>query len=353
MPSASWSLTAISVPDGATVDLHAVDGQLAARPVPGAERLPGRYVLAGLVDAHVHLALDMSGTGLAPGSAELVAHNRRAHLDAGVLLARDVGAPVGLHVGGDHPDGPVVVAAGRFLAPAGRYLPGLYESTAPEELLATARHELTHSDGWVKVVFDFPEHFTGPESFPAATPNYDQDLLAQLCAEVHAAGGRVAAHVSGEGDSARAVAAGVDSLEHGIDVTEADLEALGRRGGAWTPTLTTVLGSLGDSPMAAALGERFGHLLGVARRVGVAVLAGTDGTPHGSVAEEVALMARLGFEPADALAAASVDARRYLGRPGLVPGALVDLVTYDDDPRTDPAVLARPVAVVRAGRRVR
>jgi hypothetical protein len=310
-------------------------------------------VLAGLVDAHVHLSLDFSGGGLPPGDPELLRRNREAHLHAGVLLARDVGAPTGVHTGGDHADGPLVLAAGRFLAPAGGYLPGLYEPVPPEDLLTSALNELAHSDGWVKLVFDFPEHFTGPASFVEARPNYDAGLLTQVCAAVHERGARVAAHVSGPGDSALAVAVGVDSIEHGVDIAEADLAALGARGGAWTPTLTTVLGSLGDSPLASALGERFGHLLRVARRAGVCVLAGTDATPHGSLADEVALMASLGLDPAHALAAASVDARRYLGRPGLEVGRPVDLVTYADDPRDDPAALRRPVAIVRAGRRVR
>ena len=56
----------------------------------------------------------------------------RAHLHAGVLLARDVGAPVGVRVGGDHDDGPYVLAAGRFLAPPHRYLPWLFEGI-PED----------------------------------------------------------------------------------------------------------------------------------------------------------------------------------------------------------------------------
>jgi imidazolonepropionase-like amidohydrolase len=56
--------------------------------------------------------------------------------------------------------------------------------------------------------------------------------------------------------------------------------------------------------------------------------------------------------PADALAAASTAARRYLGLPGLEPGAPADLVCYPADPRDDPEVLAHPSAVVIRGKRV-
>jgi len=52
-------------------------------------------------------------------------------------------------------------------------------------------------------------------------------------------------------------------------------------------------------------------------------------------------------------AAGSSAARAYLGRPGFVPGAPADLVTYHDDPRNDPAVLKQPAAIIRRDTRIR
>lgn len=63
------------------------------------------------------------------------------------------------------------------------------------------------------------------------------------------------------------------------------------------------------------------------------VLAGTDVT--GSIPQEVALLAQMGLEPQDALAAASTWPRRYLGAT-----ATADIVTYHHDPRQDPDQLA-------------
>jgi imidazolonepropionase-like amidohydrolase len=76
-------------------------------------------------------------------------------------------------------------------------------------------------------------------------------------------------------------------------------------------------------------------------------------TPHGTVAGEVALLVEFGLGPVDALRAATTAARAFLGAPGLADGAPADLVTYDADPRDDPAVLKTPAAVVRNGVRVR
>lgn len=60
-----------------------------------------------------------------------------------------------------------------------------------------------------------------------------------------------------------------------------------------------------------------------------------------------------GSNPHDALAAASWDARAYLGLPGLEPGAPADAVVYAEDPRSDLDALAHPIAVVLRGRPVR
>jgi len=57
-----------------------------------------------------------------------------------------------------------------------------------------------------------------------------------------------------------------------------------------------------------------------------------------------------GLSPELALAAATTDARRYLGAPDLAEGAPADLVLYDGDPRDDPAALASPALVMVGGR---
>jgi hypothetical protein len=139
MESSSWIVRAVRLGEGDEPELAIVDGCFAAQPAAGAEVLPGRFVLAGLVDAHAHVSLDLGGPGRAPGSAEVIADSLRSCLHSGVLLARDAGAPVGVRVGGDHADGPEVLACGRFLAPYGRYLEGLFEGVAGEDLAAVAQ----------------------------------------------------------------------------------------------------------------------------------------------------------------------------------------------------------------------
>jgi len=63
----------------------------------------------------------------------------------------------------------------------------------------------------------------------------------------------------------------------------------------------------------------------------------------------VALLSRMGLPPEQALAAASVWPRRFLGADSTV----ADIVTYHRDPRQDPDQLAQPASVVARGTRLR
>ena len=172
---------------------------------------------------------------------------------------------------------------------------------------------------------------------------------------VHAAGGRVAAHVTTDAVTAL-VRAGVDSVEHGTALDESTLRLMAQAGTAWTPTLCAVLAVPGTAPekvrrRVAEYRERLGELLPLAHRLGVPILTGTD--VAGTLAREVALLAEHGLPPAAALAAATTTGYRFLGEPFDQPGRPATLVTYQDDPREDLEVLSAPSAVLIDGIRVR
>jgi imidazolonepropionase-like amidohydrolase len=83
---------------------------------------------------------------------------------------------------------------------------------------------------------------------------------------------------------------------------------------------------------------------------GATILAGTD--TAGSVVDEIRHLVAFGLTPTRALEAATTDARAFLGLPSLEVGGPADVVTFDDDPRDDPDVLAHPAAVVQDGIRI-
>jgi imidazolonepropionase-like amidohydrolase len=354
----SWAVRAVQLPDGdGPVDLW-VDaaGRLVSEPVPGAERLPGRYVAPGLVDAHAHPAVGRdAGMPVALGGSETL-KALGAWAASGVCLVRDTGSPGGSVLQLDLlPGMPRLQAAGRFLAPAGRYYPALLPEEAPQQRLTElALGELARGARWVKVIADFPPVADGvPSGRPGLT--YSGEAIRAMVAAVHAAGGRVAAHVTTDA-VADLVRAGVDSIEHGTAIDESALRLMAQTGAGWTPTLCAVLGLPPTASEAARRRvaehrQRLPELLPIAQRLGVPVLAGTD--TAGTVADEVALLAEHGLEPAAALKAATTTAYRFLGESFDQAGQPATLVTYQDDPREDLAILCSPSAVIIDGVRVR
>jgi imidazolonepropionase-like amidohydrolase len=339
----AWHLRAVVLPDGSSpVDLWVDEDGVCETPVAGAVEVPGAYVLlGGLVDAHFHATLDFEERGLS--RPELLEANLAALSRAGVLAARDMGQPP------DAPwlldrQGPRFTAARTLLVPPGRYIPGLGEELPPERLVAVGVEQARAGAAWVKVIFDFPG---ADGNWFAAPANYDAETLAELVRAVHAEGARVAVHTTGPA-VADAVRAGAHSIEHGPSLDAATVEEMARRGTLWVPTLWTAeshLSGLLGTPAEAivvAWRERMRELLGLALRLGVPVLAGSDERPAGETWREVAqLVATGGLTPAQALAAATTVPRRALD----LPGHPADLVTYDADPREDPGALASPVAV--------
>lgn len=345
---AAWTARAVVLPDGREpVELAAPAAAGAAGgPLPGRFALPG-----GLVDLHLHLALDVAGLGLEHDRVALVQRNHEAVTRAGLLAGRDIGAP---------PTAPGLLdlpperfqQASRLLGPEGRSYPLICEHVEADGLVARGRALAQAGADWVKVMWDFP----GPDgNWLAAPANYPVETLAALVEAVHDAGARVAVHSTGP-HVAAAVACGVDSVEHGPSLDEATLAEMGRRGTGWVPTLWTAhrhldpLAALGAGPAALAEGvfANAERLLALAPGLGVPVLAGSDELPAGELWREVEALVRHGLDGRAALTAASTGARAFLG----LAAPPDDLVTYEDDPRVDPAVLARPAAVVLAGARV-
>jgi len=285
-----------------------------------------------------------------PLAASAARANLVAWARAGITLVRDVGSAGGLTLQlGSGPGMPALQAAGRFLAPPGRYFPDLLDAPVDEAgLVDAAVAEIGRGAAWVKVIADFPDLAAGTD----AETTYPIEAIAQLVAAAHDAGARVAVHATVP-DADQLVAAGVDSIEHGFGLDERALHGMADRGTAWTPTVAALLALLDAPDMTPGRRRRLlegrarvVELLPVAARLGVPVLAGTDVT--GSIPREVALLAQMGLEPKAALAAASTWPRQFLGA-----AATADLVTYHHDPREDPGQLAHPAAVVAGGTRLR
>lgn len=348
----AWAVRGVELPFGDEAAAWWIDasGAVHDRPIADAELLPGGFILPGLVDAHAHPAVASGPAGPVALDASAARTNLLAWAQTGITLVRDVGSPGGVTLElGSGPGMPVVQAAGRFLAPAGRYFPDLLDAPVQEaDLVSAAVAEIGRGARWVKVIADFPDLAAGTD----AEATYRIEAIAQVVAAAHDAGARVAVHAT-VADAGQLVAAGVDSIEHGFGLDERAIHDMADRGTAWTPTVAA-LGALLDAPdlppgRRRRLREgraRVAELLPLAARLGVPVLAGTDIT--GSIPREVALLAQMGLEPNEALATASTWPRQFIGA-----AVTADLVTYHHDPRQDPDQLGHPAAVVAGGTRLR
>ncbi|MGO8957605.1 MAG: amidohydrolase family protein [Streptosporangiaceae bacterium] len=337
-----------ALPSGEFVDLYADGDHWTTDPVPGAELTGEGWLLPGLVDAHTHPGAEEPGK---PFSDELLRADLRDHADAGVTFIRApglAGDPPGWF--GQDRDLPRAVHAGMWIAQHGQFFDNWGRRASLDDLPAVAAAQAART-GWAKLIGDW-----GVDDQPVPVA-----ILTAVVTAVHAAGGRVAVHSQQAAGGAAAVAAGVDSLEHGMCLDPELLPQMAAQGTALTPTLSVIMASFNrvaaqpDSPRKSwylAGAGVHGQLAAQAAEAGVTLLAGTDSRPHGRIADEVRALTVAGVRPHEALAAASWGARAYLGLPGLEPGAPADAVVYDGDPRADLGQLDAPRAVILRGKLV-
>ena len=341
------------LPAGDVRDVYVVDGVVTFdEPEGGAETVvDGGWLIPGLVDAHAHLPLASPAGDDAPEEDRIRA-SLHAHLDAGVLLVREPGSPSGAVIRDDAlPD---VQTAGRFLAPPGRYFPGLAREIDPDDVAQAAREEAAASGAWVKLIGDFWED-GGP-----ITPNWTATQFRAAADAAHEAGARIAVHATCAESIGMAIDAGFDTIEHGHGITRELVQAMADRRTTLVPTMAIEPALRGLFPATLQphvcahnleLLDQQPAMVAAAAAAGVRLLAGTDAglAAHGVVADEINRMIAAGVPPDVALAAGSWAARDYLGRPGVVEGAPADIVAFADDPRADATVLTRPSLIMRAG----
>jgi len=289
----------------------------------------------------------------------------RALVRAGVLTARDVGAPRDLNLRirdelRQRPDAPLIVAAGTWIARRDTYVPFAIQVSSAEELKAAAMAELDAGADWVKLAVD-----TGGMRAPSAT--FTVDELRPMVEAVHARGAKVAAHSQFAG-AENAARAGIDSLEHGFGVDEAAARLMAK-GTALVTTLsvpastqtfaTTVGGRWAEQkPERREMQARAFAAVRAAKGACVRIVTGSDfgggSVRPGHLAWEVELLVAAGLEPFEALAAATWRGGELLGNDAgtISSGGAADLVLVHGDPLADPAALWRVWRVYRRGVRV-
>lgn len=319
------------------------------------------FLMPGLVEAHCHLFLDGAARARALRTADrdagqgmlavAEANVRRARA-AGITLIRDAGD----HHGINHrmrarsraESGVVIRSPGPAICRQGAYgrFMGIEAATREEALAAVERIAPEADD--LKIIL------TGIVDFArmavTAGPQFDAGTLRAMVERAHHHGRPVFVHCSGVEGIEAAIAAGVDSIEHGYFMTGEALRAMADRGIAWVPTLAPLQFQWAQpavagwpAPVVASLRRildaQLAHIE-LAGRLGVRLVAGSDagspGVTHGQgLLVELGLMRAAGLSMTQLLAAATAAPREHWGHewPELGPGCPAsDLVIADASP---------------------
>ncbi|MEV4648319.1 amidohydrolase family protein [Saccharopolyspora sp. NPDC049357] len=335
----------------------------------------GHTVLPGLINCHVHLALDASSEPLqhyldSDDTDLLLAMAGRAQAAArsGVTTLRDLGDRNGLvfHLRNaiEHGAlaGPRILAAGAPLTPPNghcHFFGG--EVDGEDDIRARIRDSADRGADLIKIMASGGQ--ITPTSPPMWASQFTGEQLHLAVSEARSAGLPVAAHAHGTEAIAEAVDAGVSTVEHctwmtgggGYDTRDDVAKTMAERGIhaclAWPPHWRAFLDRLGPD-RAKQIVSRVRWM----RDLGVPMIPGTDAGLRGSsftgYAEALGLYEYLGFSRDEIIEMATTTAAEALGLNdvgSIASGYSADLIAVEGDPRTDLAPLSKPRLVIARG----
>lgn len=339
--------------------------------------LGDRMLLPGFIDCHIHTTVDPSAllTAFVADPATVIALRAlpvlRDLLDRGFTTVRDLATfaaePItiylrdalahGLVTGPRMLVAPHLISArgahgdiSSLLAPEyGREIGVLADG--PAAVTRAVREEIRAGADWIK--FGATGGFGTPTDDPGQA-TYTQQEMDALVAAAADLGVPCTPHAYGDEGVARAVQAGVRSIEHGNLASAETLSLMQRRGVFLVPTQFMVVDALdhlddedywrGKDPAEREKFHRYAEQLrDSARNVAasdVRIAFGTDAGmfPHHQNWKEFPAMVHTGITPLRALRAATSTAADLLQRPDLgriQPGATADLIALAGDPFDD------------------
>ena len=392
---------AVLISDGRIRAVGAAD-TMASQTPPDTETidLGDTTLTPGLIDGHTHLSLAGDGRSyveMFSESDEMMvltgAYNLRRHLDAGITTLREHGArnKVGFAIkealSRGYIAGPRMQVSGRPITCSGGHFHMCNEvADGPDEIRRSVRCLVHEGADYIKIMTSGG----GTAGTLPGRASYSVEELHAVVHEAHHFHRLTAAHCRAKESMVRAVAAGIDLMEHAefLDPDhemrfDPDLAEKMAECGIWiSPTLQawTNYGRIVDleqkrdrgdlSPAAAsqlqALSDRAEKRLDIMRRMLDycridRIVPGTDSgvgsLAFGHLDYDLRLLVKVGFTPGEALLSATRISAEAIGMADelgtIEPGKIADLAAFKGDPTKDVLALSDVAAVFQAGVRVR
>ena len=347
--------------------------------------------LPGLIDSHVHLTMQFSPStysdnfrlNTADYAIRSTVYAQRT-LMAGFTTVRNVADYANESIAlrnaintGTVP-GPRIYTAGKAIGSTGGHAdwtdgyradlmgdPGPKDGiiNGPEAALKAVRQH--YKDG-VDLLKIMPSGGVLDESSSADNAQMTIEEIQAIVAAAHDYGFTVAAHAHGAEAIRRAVIGGVDSIEHGTFMDDADMKLMKEHGTWYVPTI--IAGKFVEEkakeggwypPQVARKAEQVGPIIqataGKAYRAGVRIAFGTDAAvyPHGQNAKEFQYMVEAGMPTAFVLQTATTHAAQLLKHDkdlgSVAAGKFADIIAVPGDPLADITLMQNVSFVMKAG----
>ena len=347
-------------------------------------------LLPGFIDAHVHMSSESSGNWYGdwyegimrfPAEQSLYgAHYAKVTLEAGITTVRDLGSGDYISLGlrnaikaGVVP-GPRMLVANYAIGATGGHadqdpvppqriavagpLQGV--CNGPDQCREAVRYQIKYGADVIKFM---PSGGVLSLSDPVDNVQLTQEEMNAIVSEAHAWKRKVAAHCHGDQAAKMAIAAGVDSIEHGSFLKDDTLLEMKKKHVYLVPTLFAGAwaGQYVDkfppaiAAKARAASEASHQMFQHAVKLGVPIAMGTDAgvEPHGMNAREFSLMTKESLSAQQALIAGTANGADLLGiadQTGtLQPGKYADIIAVAGNPLADVSATEHPVLVMKEG----
>jgi imidazolonepropionase-like amidohydrolase len=355
---------------------------------PGTETLDftNATVLPGLIDGHTHVfasgpELDeqMMKESLQYRELEALVNSQR-DLYVGFTTLRDLKTLGGMYgdvdlrtaINGGLVEGPRLQVSGRGFQSTGGFhpkgysrdiaLPSMLETVdSPWEARKAVREQLFNGADWIKFYATNDFSFA-PDGTMVIPPQFTFEEIQALVEEAHDRGHKVSCHAFGGKGLHNCLVAGVDTVEHAVQLSDEDIALFKAKGIYLIPTLFHYQieraqdeKKYGGFSTASVSEPNFRRA--VAAGVKIAFGTGVGPFPHGTQIKEFAYMVKFGMTPLQVLRAATMGNAQMMGWESkigsLEKGKFADVVAVCGDPLADITELERVKFVMKGGQVVR